>query len=135
MLAGRLQEQGRAPKSLLLLAPGTVIKDYALEGKFLGVECDPVDPPEYVQVQWYKFGRKYIKTAQTLPIFEEAGKYTGHVCIIHGSEDLIVPFRYGEEMKGIYSDCTLHRISGDGHLFLAKLRKVESLILKFLGRQ
>ena len=77
--AGALAERISAPDALVLLAPGAVLKDYALEGKFLGVECDPVDPPEYVQVYWYKFSRDYIKTAQTLPIYEVSALYQGPV--------------------------------------------------------
>ena len=133
--AGELSNKGTAPDALVLLAPGAVLKDYALEGRFLGVECDPVDPPEYVQVYWYKFSRDYIKTAQTLPIYEVSAQYQGPVCLIHGDEDKIVPLKYSEQYRDIYRDCEFTVIPRENHLFSRRPSRLDRLIIDYLRRR
>lgn len=132
MLAGRLQQEGSAPDALVLMAPGAVLKDYALQGRFLGVECDPDDPPEYVQVYWYKFSREYIKTAQTLPIYEESSLYAGPVCVIHGTDDKIVPLEYGRKYLDIWPSATFVEIPGENHIFTNRPRISDAAFLSFL---
>ena len=117
MLAGRLEEKGTPPHSVGLASPGVSLRDYALEGHFLGVRCDPVNPPEAVRVWWYRFGRDYIKTAQTLPIEAESAKYKGPVCIVQGSADHIIPMEDVENYLGVFRDCRYTRIEGANHLF------------------
>lgn len=133
--AGELSNKGIAPDALVLLAPGAVLKDYALEGRFLGVECDPVNPPEYVQVYWYKFSRDYIKTAQTLPIYEVSAQYQGPVCLIHGDEDKIVPLKYSEQYRDIYRDCEFTVIPRENHLFSRHPSRLDRLIIDYLRRR
>ena len=133
--AGELSNKGIAPDALVLLAPGAVLKDYALEGRFLGVECDPVDPPEYVQVYWYKFSRDYIKTAQTLPIYEVSAQYQGPVCLIHGDEDKIVPLKYSEQYRDIGRDCEFTVIPRENHLFSRHPSRLDRLITDYLRRR
>ena len=133
--AGELSNKGIAPDALVLLAPGAVLKDYALEGRFLGVECDPVDPPEYVQVYWYKFSRDYIKTAQTLPIYEVSAQYQGPVCLIHGDEDKIVPLKYSEQYRDIWRDCEFTVIPRENHLFSRHPSRLDRLIIDYLRRR
>ena len=133
--AGELSNKGTAPDALVLLAPGAVLKDYALEGRFLGVECDPVDPPEYVQVYWYKFSRDYIKTAQTLPIYEVSAQYQGPVCLIHGDEDKIVPLKYSEQYRDIWQDCEFTVIPRENHLFSRHPSRLDRLIIDYLRRR
>jgi alpha/beta superfamily hydrolase len=132
---GEPSNKGIAPDALVLLAPGAVLKDYALEGRFLGVECDPVNPPEYVQVYWYKFSRDYIKTAQTLPIYEVSAQYQGPVCLIHGDEDKIVPLKYSEQYRDIYRDCEFTVIPRENHLFSRHPSRLDRLIIDYLHRR
>lgn len=132
---GEPSNKGIAPDALVLLAPGAVLKDYALEGRFLGVECDPVNPPEYVQVYWYKFSRDYIKTAQTLPIYEVSAQYQGPVCLIHGDEDKIVPLKYSEQYRDIYRDCEFTVIPRENHLFSRHPSRLDRLIIDYLRRR
>ena len=134
MLAGELEQEGRAPDGLVLLAPGAVLKDYALEGRFLGMTCDPADPPEYVQVYWYKFSREYILSAQTLPIYEESALYQGPVCIVHGSEDTVVPVKYSDKYNEIYSNCEYTVIPRENHLFAARPAQSDAAFISFLNR-
>lgn len=134
MLAGQLEQEGRAPDALVLMAPGAVLKDYALEGRFLGVKCDPVNPPDYVQVYWYKFSREYILSAQTLPIYEVSALYQGPVCIVHGSDDAIVPVKYSDKYAGIYRNCEYTVIPREHHLFTTRPAQSDAPFLSFLLR-
>ncbi len=134
MLAGELEREDRAPEALVLMAPGAVLKDYALEGRFLGETCDPLDPPEYVQVYWYKFSREYILSAQTLPIYEESALYQGPVCLVHGSDDAIVPVRYSDRYNEIYRNCEYSVIPRENHLFSARPSRSDAAFLSFLLR-
>lgn len=124
-----------APDALVLLAPGAVLKDYALEGRFLGMTCDPADPPEYVQVYWYKFSREYILSAQTLPIYEVSAQYQGPVCLIHGDEDKIVPLKYSEQYRDIWQDCEFTVIPRENHLFSLHPSRLDNLIIDYLRRR
>ena len=72
MLAGRLEKAGTPPGALIQLAPASVLKEYARQGRFLSAHCDPVNPPDSINVYGFKMGREYILTAQTLPIEEES---------------------------------------------------------------
>ena len=134
MLAGRLASEGCAPDALVMLAPGGAIKDFALEGSFLGVHCDPVNPPEEVRVYWYKFSREYILTAQKLEIYEESALYRGPVCLIHGADDKVIPLKYSAQYQEIYSDCEYVEIPGERHLLTNHPAQVDSAIISFLGR-
>ena len=40
---------------------------------------------ENLTIDGYSIGREYILTAQTPPIFPTAEKFTGSVCLIHGT--------------------------------------------------
>lgn len=133
LLAGDLQQQGTPPQALALLAPGVSVRRYAREGKFLGAKCDPSDPPEYVRVWWYRFGRAYIQSAQTLPIEEAAGQYTGPVCVIQGGKDKIVPPEDVEAFLPLFPQAQYTRIENAGHLFLWHQGQVLSLLKAFLG--
>ncbi|MBQ3757821.1 MAG: alpha/beta hydrolase, partial [Synergistaceae bacterium] len=59
----------------------------------------------------------YILSAQTLPIYETAEKFTGPVCLIHGTADRIVPYTYSLSYHRVYSDSELHLIDGADHGF------------------
>ena len=49
MTAGRLAAQGSdIPSRLVLIAPGSVIKEACQSGKFFSARFDPKDPPEYI---------------------------------------------------------------------------------------
>lgn len=132
MLAGRLEKAGTPPAALIQLAPASVLKEYASQGRFLSVHCDPVNPPDSINVYGFKMGRDYILTAQTLPIEEESAWYTGPVCLLHGTMDRIVPLSCSERYNQIYQNSEFHRIRGTDHLFLFHRRTVRQLILDFI---
>lgn len=135
MLAGRLEKAGTPPAALIQLAPASILKEYARQGRFLSAHCDPVNPPDSINVFGFKLGREYILSAQTLPIEEESAWYTGPVCLLHGTLDRIVPISCSERHHQLYRNSEFHRIRGTEHLFLFHRQKVRHLILEFLSRQ
>ncbi len=134
MLAGRLEKAGTPPAALVLLAPASVLKEYARKGKFFLVRCNPANPPKYINAYGFRIGREYILSAQTLPLEEEAAWFTGPVCLLHGSWDPIVPISYGRKFAALYRNCKFHRIWGTEHVFMFHRRKVRRLIGDFLKR-
>lgn len=131
MLAGELEDSPRKPKCLVQMAPAAVLKDDAIAGVCMGVKYDPKNPPEYVSIMMHKLGRKFIQAAQVLPIYETSAKYTGKVCLIHGTEDKIVPVGYSEKYHECYSDSVLHIIEGETH-FLNKKKDAVTIATSFL---
>ena len=116
MVAGELGRENL--KSVVLLAPAAVLRDDALRGNVFGSAFDAGNPPETVKVMGrFDLGREYILSAQTLPIYETAEKFTGPVCLIHGTGDRIVPYTYSLRYNRIYSNSELHLLNGADHGF------------------
>lgn len=132
MLAGRLEKAGTPPSALILMAPASILKEFARKGRFFSVHCDPENPPETISVVGFKMGREYITTAQTLPIEEESSWYTGPVCLLHGSMDGIIPISCSESYHKLFQHSEFHRIMGAGHIFLLRRRRVRDILLSFL---
>lgn len=129
MLAGELARDGMSPAGLVLLAPGSIIKEATQGGRFFGQEFDPADPPEYIKCfHRYKLGRDYLVQTQLLDIYGTAELYQGPVCIIHGADDGIVPLWCSERYHEIYQNSQLHVLKGENHLFLKKGKKVARLV-------
>lgn len=112
-----------------------MIQDAMAVWEYASAHCDPVNPPDSINVYGFKLGREYILSAQTLPIEEESAWYTGPVCLLHGTSDRIVPISYSERYHQLYRHSEFHRLRGTEHLFLFHRRKVRHLILEFLSRE
>lgn len=129
MLAGELARDGMPPAGLVLLAPGSIIKEATQGGRFFGQEFDPADPPAYIKCfHHYKLGRDYLVQTQLLDIYGTAELYQGPVCIIHGADDGIVPLWCSERYHKIYQNSQLYVLKGENHLFLKKGRKMARLV-------
>lgn len=88
MLAGYYHD--RIDK-LVLLAPAATLKDDALKGDTQGYTYDPEHIPDELPIKkGLTLGGFYLRTAQTLPIYEVASKYTGPVQLVHGLDDQVV---------------------------------------------
>ncbi len=137
MTAGILASRGESPAALVLIAPGSVIQDACIGGKFFGAEFNPADPPEYVKCfGMMKLGREYILTTQKLDIYGTAKDYTGPVRLIHGSKDNIVPMSCSERFVESYTqDAELIVVDGENHMITRKLRKVVSHAVSFFVSQ
>ena len=132
MTAGRLEKAGTPPAGLILMAPASILKEYARKGRFFSVRCNPVNPPEFINVYGFKIGRKYILSAQKLPIEEESSWFTGPVRLFHGTWDLIVPAFCSKRYAQLYQNCKLTLIWATGHIFFFRRRKVAKLLLEGL---
>lgn len=132
MFAGILASEGRAPSALVLMAPGTVIKEACQNGRFFNIKADPKNPPETVRCfGLFKLGREYMLTSQTLEIYETAEAYRGPVCIIHGDKDKIVPLWCSEKFLPIYDSPQFHMISGENHRFTRKKKQYIDIITDY----
>ncbi|MBR1647842.1 MAG: alpha/beta hydrolase [Selenomonadaceae bacterium] len=108
-------------KAVVLMAPAAVLRDDAIRGNLFGVTYDALNPPEFVEIKSpygnFKVGREYILTAQTLPIFETAEKFTGNALMIHGTGDITVPYTYSLSYKKIYKHGEIELLNRVDHGF------------------
>ncbi|MBQ3881748.1 MAG: alpha/beta hydrolase [Bacteroidales bacterium] len=133
MTAGRLASEGEGPKSMVLIAPGAVIKEACQGGKFFNARFDPEDPPEFIRC-WgiMKLGREYLLTTQQLDIYGIASAFDGDVLILHGNKDRIVPMWCSERYKDTYGDgASLTVVDGENHLISKRKKEVVSIVVGF----
>lgn len=117
---------------IVQLAPAAVLHDDAMNGTIMGRKYDPKNPPEHLWVFFHKLGKTYIECAQKIDIYGVSKDYTGPVCLVHGTDDKIVPYEYGARYNELYAQSELHTMQGDNH-FLSKCRKdVWNISVNFL---
>ena len=137
MVAGQLGV--KKIKSVVLMAPAAVLRDDALRGNLMGVTYDSINPPEYVEIFTphgsHKVGRNYIKTAQVLPIYETAEKFTGAALAIHGTGDVVVPYTYSLSYKKVYKRGAVELIDGANHSFVGAESRVAKIAADFFAGQ
>ncbi len=134
MLAGELGAE--KIKAVVLLAPASVLRDDALRGNLFGVKYDPLNPPEFVEIfGGHKVGRNYILTAQSLPIYETAEKFTGPALMIHGTADLTVPYNCSLTYKKFYKRGTIVLLDKVDHGFHGEENRTAKIAAEFLARQ
>ena len=134
MTAGRLASKGSDfPKAMVLIAPGSVIKEACQGGKFFNARFDPKDPPEHIRC-WgiKKLGREYLLGTQELEIYETAAMYKGDVLLLHGTKDGIVPMWCSERFKETYGDkAELSKIEGENHTITRRRDEVVRQAVSF----
>ena len=55
--------------------------------------------------------------------------------VLHGDEDSVVPFKWGEELAQVLPNATFVRLEGAGHNFLvAQREKANTAVLDFIGK-
>ncbi|MBR1420441.1 MAG: alpha/beta fold hydrolase [Selenomonadaceae bacterium] len=137
MVAGDLGK--KKIRSIALLAPAAILREDAIRGMAFGETCDPLDPPEYVEIVRphgsFKIGRDYILTSQTLPIFETAEKYRGDVCIIHGTGDRIVPYTMSMHYNHVFKNSELHLIPREDHSFRGDMQGAAKIAADFFEKK
>ncbi len=138
MTAGRLaaEQEGSVPAGIVLVAPGSVIKEACQGGKFFNARFDPQDPPEYIRC-WgiMKLGREYLLTTQQLDIFGTASAYAGPVLLLHGDQDKIVPLWCSERYAETYGErATLRIIPGVNHTITSHRSEVVAYAVDFFRR-
>ena len=140
MAAGRLAteslssvDNNKTPLGVVLIAPGSVIKEACQGGKFFNATFDPKDPPEYIRC-WglYKLGREYLVTTQQLDIFGTSAAYKGPVLLLHGDRDGIVPMWCSERYLETYgSHATLQVVEGENHTITRRRKQVVEATVEF----
>ena len=137
MVAGELG--AKKIKAVVLMAPAAVLRDDALRGQLMGVTYDALNPPEYVEIFTphgsYKVGRNYIQTAQVLPIYETAEKFTGSALMIHGTGDIIVPYTYSLSYKKVYARGEVKLLDGVDHSFVGEEARTAEIATEFFAAQ
>lgn len=136
MAAGRLATESTAPSGVVLIAPGSVIKEACQGGKFFNATFDPKDPPEYIRC-WgiYKLGREYLVTTQQLDIYGTAAAYQGPVLLLHGDRDGIVPMWCSDrylEANGAHA--TLKVVEGENHTITRRRKQVIAETVEFFKK-
>ena len=134
MTAGRLASAGAVvPDGVVLIAPGSVIKEACQSGKFFNARFDPADPPEFIRC-WgvMKLGREYLLTTQQLDIYGTASAYKGPVRLLHGDRDGIVPMWCSEKFVEVYGDrAELIVVEGENHTISRRRQRVVDLVVSF----
>lgn len=132
MAAGDL---GDRLSAIVLMAPAAVLRDDAIRGNTMGTVYDPLNPPEYVLISGrLKLGRKFIKSAFSLPIYETSAKYHGPACLIHGTGDRIAPYTYSEHYHSLWPGSEIDILDGVDHGFSGNIDKVVALAADYLTR-
>ncbi len=134
MTAGRLAGLEKdGPAGLVLIAPGSVIKDACQGGKFFNARFDPADPPEFIRC-WgvKKLGREYLLSTQELDIYGTAAAYGGKVRILHGTRDRIVPVWCSERYKETYGDrAEFSMVEGENHMITRRRDEIVRETVEF----
>ena len=125
MIAGYYPEK---IAKLALLAPAATLKDDALKGSTQGYTYDPNNIPDTLPIKkGLTLGGFYLRTAQTLPIYEIAKEYHGPVCLVHGMKDTVVDKIASTRYDDVYTNDTLHLLDDADHGFGIENSRAEAL--------
>ena len=134
MTAGILGTQ--KVKSLALMAPAAVLREDAIRGILFGKQYDVIHLPESVEIfDGLKLGANYVKTAQKLPIYETAAQYQGPAIMLHGIQDIVVPYTYSLRYQRIYFNGEVKLIPAEDHGFTHDTAGAVKLVADFFHRQ
>ena len=61
----------------------------------------------------------YIASIKDFDVWAHIGSFPRPVCIVHGTQDIIVQVSYSEKAAKLYPNDTLHKIEGANHGFNA----------------
>jgi len=133
MVAGKHPED---IKAVVLLAPASSVRDDIARGNLFGVEFNPLDPPDsLVLSNGIALGRRYLKTALYLPIFETSAKYHGNACIIQGNGDRLVPFTCGERFHQLWAGSEYYELEYYDHNFTNCIYRPVEISTEYLTRK
>ncbi|KRN28104.1 esterase [Lactobacillus selangorensis] len=122
---------------VVLMAPAATLKSDAQKGVLQGSHYDPHSIPDALPLSWYpeKVGGFYLRTAQVLPIYAVAQRFTGPVCLIHGTADQTVAHEASQKYQAVYQASELHLIPGADHRFTGASRETATnLAVAFLTK-
>ena len=132
MVAGKHPED---IKAVVALAPSSSVRDDIARGNLFGIEFNPLDPPDSLVLHnGIALGRRYLKTALYLPIFETSGKYHGNACIIQGNGDRLVPFTCGERFHQMWENSEYYELEYYDHNFTNCIYRPVEITAEYLKR-
>lgn len=122
-------------KAVTLLSPASSVRDDIARGNLFGIEFNPLDPPDsLVLVNGIALGRRYLKTALYLPIFETSAKYHGSACVVHGNGDRLVPFTCGERFHQLWENSEYYELEYYDHNFTNCIYRPVEITVDYLKR-
>lgn len=133
MLAGYYRD---LISKLVLLAPAATLKTDAQLGTLQGTTYDPKNIPDVLNIRGeLTVGGFYLRTAQSLPIYEVAHQFNGPVCLIHGISDKVVDYHASVRYHNGYFDSELHLLNDTDHSFTGDVAKPAiQILLEFLEK-
>ena len=130
VLAGGLL--GKKLKAIIPLSPAVMIPEEAREGRMLGMDFDPDNVPDQLELFDHVLGGDYLATAQLIHVDEMIRKYDGPVLVVHGTGDEAVPFRYGRETAEAYKNGRLVAIKDANHGYEGHIDEMCEAVREFL---
>ncbi|MCR5796540.1 alpha/beta hydrolase family protein [Eubacterium xylanophilum] len=102
---------------IIPLSPAWNIPEGTRQGNLLGIQIDPRHIPEKIIADDWEISGDYVRVAQTIHVEDEIARYDGPVYIVHGMDDEIIPYSFGEEAERLYKNAKLVGIGGANHCF------------------
>jgi pimeloyl-ACP methyl ester carboxylesterase/peroxiredoxin len=122
-------------KAVVALAPASSVRDDVARGNLFGIEFNPLDPPDsLVLSNGIALGRRYLKTAFRLPIFETSAKYQGSTCVIQGNGDRLVPYTCGERFHQMWENSEYYELEYYNHNFTNCIYRPVEITVDYLVR-
>lgn len=122
------EEKSEDIKGLILLYPALCIADNWRDN-FKSTE----EIPEVYDLWGMNLGYEFFASIRDFHIEKELGKYEKPVLIMHGTEDAVVPFSYGEWASKYYKNARLEAFREEGHGFSADGdRRMEAMMMYFI---
>ena len=116
-------------------APASSVRDDIARGNLFGIEFNPLDPPDSLVLHnGIAIGRRYLKTALHLPIFETSAKYQGSACVIQGNGDRLVPFTCGERFHQMWENSEYYELEYYDHNFTNCIYRPVDITVDYLLR-
>ncbi len=109
------------PAGLLLLYPAFVIPDF-VDGVYRGN-----DTMQRLFRFYSASGTRYAEDAAGMNVDQEIRGYRGPVLLMHGTEDVIVPYSYSVRAAEVYEDADLKIYEGADHGFSDRADRKQSM--------
>ncbi len=110
--------------ALALMYPAFSITDYA-QSAFRNYS----DVPQTVNLFGFKLGKIYFKHLFDMDLTKLATKFTGPVLIVHGKQDIVVPYQYSRTAAHNFKNAELKLLPHAGHDFTGASR---AKVIKYL---
>ena len=133
-------------KGAVLLAPAGVLVDDSKSGHIFDARIDPANPPDVIPLFGGAklLGGCFVRDAQKLPLYETVAKAGSRgvrsICIIHGKDDVVVPYSYGQRFADAASSAAVpcqaefHLLYGADHGFSRREKEIADLTVFLLKK-